>query len=865
LSVIECQMLSTAHPRLRLATPTTAFRRVLGRGHVAPGNAPLEGLQVAMSLSDSPDVDGPLGFTKHHVDDATVYLARSLISAGASIAYGGDFRRNGFTPLLAELISTYNQTASGPDKFLHSYLGAPLNPTDAPGNLGLTIHHLVQSPDVRAHAILPPAAPAEISKDRGPLYFSDMRQVMAKLTDARILLGGAAVPRPVDPNGYGGRYPGVVEEAWRTLEAGKPLYVVGGFGGAAALVAELLEGQPAPDRLKDDTWFEKSNDFKALAQKIDNDEYRGLLRLPRSMEDLAAAVRAYRLPQLESEASGFPSNGLTVQENKDLFHTRDPVTISSLVLKGLLLCTCARARATGKLEIELVQGSVTTASGLDAIAIGMFEGIPLGGAGAALDELVGGRATLGRQEGRRLISLRSGQIDVDWLYLASLGPLTTGKELEAAIRKAAESTARESTRHGLRRLGLVAFGGAVVSDVGAVAGAMMDGLNDLAGFAGLTWFEADEGRFQDLRKALGSRADVKLTTRIVEPSLLPEVRHDEPLRLEVSHVAGQLTVRVLPPAGNGIVASRRVELDEAQMARWGEGTGLGKRSTPDFPTVAARGRELANLLFGGGGASLLARLHDARAVVVHDVSSSRIPFEMLASEGSVAPALRKGFSRQLDVEGIDFERVFARPPKAGRFRVLLVIDPTKNLPGAAEEGRRVRDILEQRTAQIELMPPLEGDAATLEQVLAALPDADVFHYCGHAFFDGPGAGESGLILAGHERLTLVNLQTIEMPRIAFLNACEAARVRAESTDAASFAEFFLRSGVDAYLGTFWRVSDASAQLFAQFVYAKLAEGLSLDDAVTSARAALHQAAMSDWANYVLYGDGRFRLVRPSGG
>lgn len=108
--------------------------------------------------------------------------------------------------------------------------------------------------------------PPPSDKERHPnaLYFSDMRQVMAKHTFGRIVLGGAAEPRlEVAGSGYGGRYPGVVEEAWRTLEAEKPLYVVGGFGGAAALVADLLEDREIPDRLKDETW--NGSTFKGSA------------------------------------------------------------------------------------------------------------------------------------------------------------------------------------------------------------------------------------------------------------------------------------------------------------------------------------------------------------------------------------------------------------------------------------------------------------------------------------------------------------------------------------------------------------------------------------------------------------------------
>jgi len=52
-----------------------------------------------------------------------------------------------------------------------------------------------------------------------------MREQLLVRTQARIMLGGRTT-------GYKGKYPGLVEEALLTLQAGKPLYLMGGFGGA---------------------------------------------------------------------------------------------------------------------------------------------------------------------------------------------------------------------------------------------------------------------------------------------------------------------------------------------------------------------------------------------------------------------------------------------------------------------------------------------------------------------------------------------------------------------------------------------------------------------------------------------------------
>ena len=80
------------------------------------------------------------------------------------------------------------------------------------------------------------------------------------------------------------------------------------------------------------------------------------------------------------------------------------------------------------------------------------------------------------------------------------------------------------------------------------------------------------------------------------------------------------------------------------------------------------------------------------------------------------------------------------------------------------------------------------------------------------------------------------------------------------TNAVAFAELFLHSGMDAYLGTYWEVSDAAAALFAKTVYTQLALGDILEQAALAGRRALFAAKEPDWANYLLYGGGNFRLV-----
>jgi CHAT domain-containing protein len=142
---------------------------------------------------------------------------------------------------------------------------------------------------------------------------------------------------------------------------------------------------------------------------------------------------------------------------------------------------------------------------------------------------------------------------------------------------------------------------------------------------------------------------------------------------------------------------------------------------------------------------------------------------------------------------------------------------------------------------------------------------DVLHYCGHAFFDRLDRTQSGLILANDEILTAARLQALaSIPRVMIFNACQAARMRNTTTDIAleaySLAEMVLRSGVEAFLGSFWEVSDTAAEKFATALYDQLSNGVTLRESVLIARQKLYQVQQRDWANYCLYGDGRFQLA-----
>lgn len=121
---------------------------------------------------------------------------------------------------------------------------------------------------------------------------------------------------------YSSRIPGVLEEVLLTLQAGKPLYLCGAFGGAAALAVELLQRR-VPEEF---TW-----DFHKQAPHAEGmrDLYtrRGLPWL-----DYPWMAKFFAETGVAELAK---NNHLSEDENRELFTSRDVPRILELLLNGL--------------------------------------------------------------------------------------------------------------------------------------------------------------------------------------------------------------------------------------------------------------------------------------------------------------------------------------------------------------------------------------------------------------------------------------------------------------------------------------------------------------------------------------------------
>ena len=196
----------------------------------------------ALSISENPDL-GMLGLSMAHLREAMADFALHLLASGANLVYSGDLRRFGFTELLCDLVIRYRR----PDEIKNdppvtNYLAWPVHirmtseklrewETDLLGCASLAI--LGKNGGIMTMADRKRLARREPEEAEWEAGLTTMREAMCANTDGRILLGGQV-------EGYKGRMPGIAEEALLSLQAGQPVFLVGGFGGCTRDIAETL-------------------------------------------------------------------------------------------------------------------------------------------------------------------------------------------------------------------------------------------------------------------------------------------------------------------------------------------------------------------------------------------------------------------------------------------------------------------------------------------------------------------------------------------------------------------------------------------------------------------------------------------------
>ena len=285
------------------------------------GKRILHGKRIAISVSESEELEC-LGLSKQHIDDISIEIARYLIVNGAKMLYGGDLRHGGFTELFAELSYQYKYLSDKELKFIN-YFPFPnarkLSTNDKAKFLQKQVEvKIFKNPanlgKLDAHKNYNPSNNIEDRFIYAECY-ADMRNQMANNSDARIVLGGRQ-------KGFTGYFPGIVEETYHSLKAGNAVYLLGGFGGAAKSIIDIILGKQ-PHQLTNEFQFDTPflKEFKEFVGT------KSTVRL--DYEFLCGFFKSHTLESVSKR------NGLTVEENLILFESTNIHELVFLIMKGL--------------------------------------------------------------------------------------------------------------------------------------------------------------------------------------------------------------------------------------------------------------------------------------------------------------------------------------------------------------------------------------------------------------------------------------------------------------------------------------------------------------------------------------------------
>ena len=277
----------------------------------------LHNFNIAISISESDNLI-ELGLSKECIDDLMVEITRHLLISKAKMVYGGDLRQMGYTELFKDLAFQYGAFEKSRNDVMYftDFVAWPLYtliPEDTHDDyrhsrVDLKFIDPVEFPDIDVSKFLCPD-----STDNQYIWaenLTKMREEMEKITSCRIIAGGKT-------SGFKGKMAGVLEEFIIARRKGHPVYIVGGYGGCAQLLAEVCTGKKSAD------------EFFRIA--LESSSYSALLDRYKSIGNPVDYNEVKEYAQIEK----LQDNGLTLDENRTLFNSVNIMEIVSLILKGL--------------------------------------------------------------------------------------------------------------------------------------------------------------------------------------------------------------------------------------------------------------------------------------------------------------------------------------------------------------------------------------------------------------------------------------------------------------------------------------------------------------------------------------------------
>ncbi|MDD5347422.1 MAG: CHAT domain-containing protein [Candidatus Omnitrophica bacterium] len=207
----------------------------------------------------------------------------------------------------------------------------------------------------------------------------------------------------------------------------------------------------------------------------------------------------------------------------------------------------------------------------------------------------------------------------------------------------------------------------------------------------------------------------------------------------------------------------------------------------------------------------------------------------------------------------------------GKLRMLILANPTNDLPSAYDEGINIRNQFDKAREKISI--DFKSTSIDSLYVKKNLREYDIVHFAGHCEYDPEEPRSTGWVMSDG-RFTTQDILSIgqgaTLPTLVFANACQSAQVDRDHIDqdcqekTYSLASSFLFSGVRHYIGAVQRIEDPVSFTFAREFYTQLLRGKSVGSSLRIGRLRLVKEYGINslvWALYLLYGEPTFCLFR----
>ena len=247
-------------------------------------------------------------------------LARQILLNGGNLAYGGDFRKDGFTDIILNEIHGLANKTKGKNIRLINYRAWPLYNGKTDKEWIADNKDILKIHDVKCSKI--PKSLKEkfvkVTDAQSKAYWSrsmtNMRKKNVNDCDFRVCAGGKL-------KGYSSCMPGVLEEFLLTYENGKPIFLIGAFGGVTQKICNAILGGAVPEELTYE-WQKNNNLYY--------DEVQNLLKRGRvDYEKIGKTLREIDVGVLAKNA------GLSKTDYERLMVTPFIDEAVHLILKGL--------------------------------------------------------------------------------------------------------------------------------------------------------------------------------------------------------------------------------------------------------------------------------------------------------------------------------------------------------------------------------------------------------------------------------------------------------------------------------------------------------------------------------------------------